>query len=65
MGVQQTQEATIKNLTEKRNKFIKKLIHSENINVVSHLNYKNIISELNFVLHSDFRENIEGEKSNK
>ena len=37
MGVQQTQEATIKNLTEKRNKFIKKLIHSENINVVKAL----------------------------
>mgnify|MGYP000085335388 CR=1 FL=1 len=37
MGIQQTQEATIKNLTEKRDKLIKKLIHSENVNVVKGL----------------------------
>ena len=37
MGVQQTQEATIKNLTEKRHKLIRKLIHSENVNVVKAL----------------------------
>ena len=33
MGVQQTQEATIRNLTKKRDEFIKKLIHCENVNV--------------------------------
>jgi len=32
----------------------------ENINVAGHLDYENIISELNFILRSNFRENIEG-----
>jgi arylsulfatase A-like enzyme len=33
---------------------------AENFNVAGHSDYENIISELNFILHSNFQENIEG-----
>ncbi len=49
VGVQQTQEAVIKDLTQKRDKFIKKLIHSENVNVIRALESEinKIDSEIN------------------